>query len=365
MEALTVTGPARNLLEFGRSVRHHAEPIQLEVVTYRRPHHPASDPFIVAAQQAEIPCHVLTEQGPFDPHLVSRIRELVKEVRPDIVQTHNNKSHFLMRRSGIARQIPWVAFHHGYTTPTRRQQVYNLLDRWSLRKAWHVVTVTRQFLPELARSGVPADRVTTVGNSIRADWMAQGARKPRSGGPLHLVSVGRLSREKAHTDLITAAAILFRGGLACKVTLVGDGHEKDALAAQAATAGLMVEFAGQVNDVRPYLSVADIFVLPSLSEGSPNSLLEAMSAGFPIVATNVGGIPETVEDGVEALLVAPAQPDALAGAIERFAKDDSLAQRLGRAARRRIERDFSPEARTEKLVAFYQNIGRKPTSVWR
>jgi Glycosyltransferase len=96
-----------------------------------------------------------------------------------------------------------------------------------------------------------------------------------------------------------------------------------------------------------------VFVLPSLSEGSPNALLEAMACSLPIVATRVGGVPEIATDGTTALLVPPRQPLALAGAIVRLLDDAALGAELGAAARRRVLTDYTPEERTMRLSRLY------------
>ena len=97
-------------------------------------------------------------------------------------------------------------------------------------------------------------------------------------------------------------------------------------------------------------------MLPSLSEGSPNVLIEAMAAGIPIVATAVGGVPETVTDGIEALLVPAANPAALAAAISKVIGDPDLAGRLAEAAQARVQREFLPEARARRIIELYRRV---------
>jgi glycosyltransferase involved in cell wall biosynthesis len=116
-----------------------------------------------------------------------------------------------------------------------------------------------------------------------------------------IVSIGRLSREKGHDDLVHAIAGVreMDPGLKFKVLLVGDGPEREHLEATVADLRLSNEilFVGHVSDVAPFYSIADVMALPSHSEGSPNVLLEAMAAGIPSVATEVGGVPEIADGG--------------------------------------------------------------------
>ncbi len=354
MEAFSVTGPAKNLVEFARLARERPRPICVTLVTFRRPSHPVSDAFLRAA--ADIPCEVLAESGPLDLRVLARMRALAGRVRPQIVETHNNKSHFLMRLSGLPHRFPWVAFHHGYTRTTPRQAAYNLLDRWSLRGAERVVTVTSAFVPELERFGVAASRIRVVPNSIRVGGQTRPIRNRRPGHMPLVLAVGRLSREKALADLIEAVALLRQGSLPCRLVVVGHGPERPRLEQLATGRQVHVTFAGHVDDPGQYYADAEVFVLPSRSEGSPNVLLEAMAAGVPVVATAVGGIPEMATDGQHALLVPPAQPARLADAIARLIRDPGLARELAASAAQRIRLDFTPEARTRRLAEIYEGV---------
>jgi len=163
----------------------------------------------------------------------------------------------------------------------------------------------------------------------------------RRGGTPTVLAVGRLSAEKGFDVLIEAIGRLNRQGSPLRLLLVGDGPLRSALSDAAAKAGVaeLVEFAGELDpaEVRARLHRADLFCLPSFSEGLPVSIMEAMAVGVPVVTTWVAGIPELAESGVTALTVPPARPDALAEALLRLAGDETLRLRLAEAARRRVE----------------------------
>ena len=138
----------------------------------------------------------------------------------------------------------------------------------------------------------------------------------------------------------------------------GDGPLRIALEAEARRLGVAVRcvFLGQRSDVPALLAAADLFVLPSLYEGLPVSVLEAMAAGRPVVATAIGGTDEAVTSEETGLLVAPRDPAALASAIRRLQADPALARRLAAAARGRVERDFSSEATARQVMAIYDQV---------
>lgn len=177
---------------------------------------------------------------------------------------------------------------------------------------------------------------------------------------LLLVAVGNLYPVKGHIVLLRALALLAERGKTSGLTvaIAGRGGEEPALRDFARQAGIegCVRLLGYREDVGDILAAADIYAMPSLSEGLPLALLEAMAVGLPVVASRVGGIPEVVTDGDDALLVAPGDPAALAGAIERLIDDEQLRTRVGDAARRTAERDYTLDAMLDRYEAIYDAV---------
>lgn len=360
-----MTGPARNLLEFCQlapSIPAPLGPIEVTLATFRRPAQLGKpDLFLEGAARVGVKVELIHEKNAFDLRTLSRMRALLDRVRPDILQTHNVKSNFLAWLSGLGRQYPWIAWNHGYTQPTKKQEIYNRFDRVSLRRARRVVTVTSAFVPGLRASGVPDSRIEIIANAIPLEWMKSAGEPehrplPQSGA-ITLLSIGRLSREKAHSDLLEAAALVQReSGRQVKVLLLGEGHEQNSLVAQAAALGVELTLPGLKEDVRPWYSKGDMFVLPSHSEGSPNVLLEAMALGVPIVSTDVGGVRDILRDGQEALLTPARSPRALADAIAKLIADPAQGARLAAAARERAHRELLPQPRAEKIARLYRKV---------
>ncbi len=175
-----------------------------------------------------------------------------------------------------------------------------------------------------------------------------------------VLTVGRMSREKAHIDLLDAYKRLrvANPDISSKLVIVGDGPERGRLEAAADAHGLSerVIFAGQISEVQLFYAAADVFALPSHSEGSPNVLLEAMAASLPIVATAVGGVPEIVENNESALLVPANDPQAMAAAIVRLLTDRNLAERLTNNSTALIANQFTPEKYVRALVEIYGSV---------
>jgi len=375
VEALTVNSVAKNMLEFHRAARDlkQRDPgsvtIETSLVTFDRTSDPTKSPneFVTAVREQGLEVDVIVERFRFDMRVIPELRKIVERSAPDIVVTHQVKSHLLMKLSRLWQQYPWVAFHHGYTTTDRKMRAYNLLNRWSLPEADRVITVCEAFAHDLSGAGVARERIHVQHNSIRPEEMAgseeREAIRERLGiakDETLVLSVGRLSREKAQIDLLSALKHLCEINPVIKWTLVivGDGPEHGRLAPAAASFGLSesVIFAGEVNNVQPYYAAADLVVLPSHSEGSPYVLLEAMAAEVPVVATAVGGVPEMVEDEESALLVPARDPRAMAQAILRVLTEPELARKLTANAADLVATRFTPETQIRSLVELYRLV---------
>ena len=380
LEANRPTGPVKNLLEFCMRSRQVMDDssgfgIDCSLATFRRDRHDLTDShaeFVEAAAAAQVRLEFIRERFRFDPRVLKQLSNLVERQAPEIIQTHNVKSHFLVRCSGLWRNYRWVAFHHGYTTTDLKMCAYNQLDRWSLLTADRVVTVSRSAAQALEKIGVRASRLRVVHNAISPE--SNGDREAafalrRSLGISDqqrvVLAAGRLSREKGHADLLTAFRYLAEQHPATPICLVvaGDGPERHRI--EALTKFLdgnhRVLLPGHVSNLRAYYAMADLMVLPSHSEGSPNVLLEAMAAGLPIVATRVGGVPEIVCHRQTAILVEPRKPLALANGISLLLSDRSLAEQVSANALRAVL-DYSPLARTRALIKIYNELAPKQTS---
>ncbi len=371
VEATTVNAVAKNMFEFHRAANELAQqptnfPVfELSLVTFDRGN--STEEFVVAARQAGIGIDVIPERGRFDRSVIGALRKIVAERSPDVVVTHQVKSHFLLNLSRLWQKYPWVAFNHGYTTTDRKMLLYNRLDRWSLPKADRVVTVCDAFAKGLVNMGVRRERIHVQHNSIRPEPTVSAQEMHLLRGKLGLnegermiVAVGRLSKEKAQIDLLHAFKKLIDANteINARLVIVGDGPEREPLVEAAASLGIRdrVVFTGQTNNVHVYYAAADALVNPSHSEGSPYVLLEAMTAGLPIVATEVGGVPEMVENNETALLVPANDPQAMADAIARILNDEKLAGQLAENAGELVSTHFSPETYVRSLADVYRAV---------
>lgn len=370
IEAATITGPAKNLLQFARLAGSpdYSPPVEVSIAFFQRPGQ--SNIFLETAQRYSLPVYPIPESGRFDRAVLDGLNALVDRVQPDLIQSHAVKSHFLVRQSGLNRRAPWIAFHHGYTWPDLRARVYNQLDRWSLRKADQVLTVSQPFRDELVGKGVRHSRVEIIHNAIDPAW-GHTAREVHNSAQLRarlnippdvkvILIVGRLSREKDHLSLLRALHQLRAGqiGFVSHLLIVGDGPERARIEQTIGelSLGQAVTLTGQVASAEPYYGIADIAVLSSLSEGSPNALLEAMAARVPVVSTAVGGVPEIVTNRESTLLIQPGDPRALSDAIRELLASPDLADSLVSRAYQLVETRHTPDSRTRRLIEVYSRV---------
>ncbi len=377
VEATTINAVAKNVLEFHRVARQLAEQspdfpkIEACLVTFERNREPNQSPtdFVTAARKLELTVESIPERRRFDLNTISALRSVVAQQRPDVVVTHAVKSHFLLWRSQVWREYPWVGYHHGYTTTDLKMRAYNRLDRWSLPHASGLVAPCLAFARDLANKiHVPLQQIVVQHNSVRpapqtdaADVQSLRTRLGIADHERLVLTVGRLSREKAHIDLLAAFKHLQDSNpdISPKLVIVGDGPERGGLEAAARTYGLTerVIFAGQVSgEINRFYAAADVFALSSHSEGSPNVVLEAMAANIPIVATAVGGVPEILEDNDNALLVPVNDPAAMAAALARILNDQALAERLTKNSAALVATRFTPEQYARSLTGIYREV---------
>jgi glycosyltransferase involved in cell wall biosynthesis len=294
-------------------------------------------------------------RGPADVRAVAAHVGLLRRVRPDVVHLSLASpwscQHALVACSAL-RHTPVVAVYHLCVPAlSRRQQILRRLT--SRRISAHVAVgfaVARE-VEELLRlrSGV----VRTIYNGIPDGSLARS--RPGPDGAT-VVCVGRLEHQKGFDVLLDALARVPRG----RLLLVGDGRQRRALEERAHRLGLAdrVRLTGWVEDPRTVMVEADVFALPSRFEGFPLSVLEAMLAGLPVLATDVGSVREAVIHDQTGLLIDPDDADSLAAALERLLTDEPERRRYGQAGRELALARFLADHMANAYAELYRELVR-------
>jgi glycosyltransferase involved in cell wall biosynthesis len=329
---------------------------------------------LAEALEAEgVPVFALDKRPKLDLRVLVRLVRLMRRERVDVVHTHLWTSAFWGRLAGALARVPVVVITE-HNLDTWRRAPHLLADRLLGRVTDDWVFVSREVEAFYrARLALPAGRGHVVHNGVdvapftrRPDAAAVRARMGLPAAARVAGVVGRLEARKGHRFFLDAMRRVVDRAPGTIGLIVGEGREKEALLAQRDALGLgdAVRLVGYWPDLAEAFAALDVFVLPSLMEGHPLAILEAMAAGKPVVATDVGGNGEAVQPDVTGLLVPPADPAALADAILSLLAEPERSLALGEAGRRSLDRRFSLEAAVRAnehlyLQRYQERTGRR------
>jgi glycosyltransferase involved in cell wall biosynthesis len=301
-----------------------------------------------------------------DVRAVVGLGRVLRRFAPDIVHAHGSKGGTVARLARIAKPgVPVVFTPHNYAftnyfTSRWERGAYRTIEFSLAPLATRVVCVCEAERRIAARLG-PASRTRVVYNGINP--FERVVPNPavdalRERGPL-ICAVSELQPPKGIPTLIDAMPTVLDRVPDANLAIAGDGVLRDRIGAQISGHGLSerVHLLGELPEVSGVYGGSDVFVHPGWAESFPYVILEAMGMGMPIVATDVGGIGEAIEDGVTGRLVEPQDPPALASAIASLLGDREHARALGESARERMMARFSLDSMVEGTVAVYEELG--------
>jgi glycosyltransferase involved in cell wall biosynthesis len=280
---------------------------------------------------------------------------LLRRERPDILHASSSKAGALGRLAAFAARVPIRIFTvHGWAFAACSGPASSLY-RWADRLVRPVTTVTICVSENERAAGIRAGACSAERTVVIRNAVSLGGRPRARHGttrPL-LIAVGRLKAPKDFLTLVRAFALLPPHSF--EALIVGDGPDRGTLEREVRRLGLenRVRLVGERHDVPDLLAAADVFVLSSVSEGLPVSVLEAMAAELPVVASRVGGLPELVLDGLTGLLVEPRNAAKLADALGLLVADPRLRRRLGAAGLKYAESHFDPQSFARAHVDVY------------
>ncbi|MGA2259949.1 MAG: glycosyltransferase family 4 protein [Acidobacteriota bacterium] len=294
------------------------------------------------AREAGVTVHPLAIKSEVGPIGFLRILAIIARVRPQILAFNTPRPVLLgILASRLFRVKARIVFRR-VNFPLRKNFITRLKYNWG---SDCIVAISESIRQQLRTDGVPGSHIRTIyeGIDLTPFPKRETSILRRPGEPTVIGTVAHFSSEKGLCYLIEAASLIPDVHTRMRFVLVGDGACRRDLEIRVRDHGLedCFHFAGFQKQPIPYLSSFDCFVLPSLSEGLSSAILSAMAASLPVIATNVGGIPELVQHGENGLLVPPADPVALAQAIQRLGNDPAEAYRMGRQGRLRAERQFT------------------------
>lgn len=366
IDAMALGGPGRGLLQLAHGLKRDGLDFELNNFSLRRE---GRREFDIEMEKSGVTVTRLEQRGRFDvvsPVLESRRRIL--RLGCNVIQTHGYKAHTVGYLVSRMLNLPWLGVAHGWTSETRRMSLYRQLDLRLLKSASMVMCVSPVLQRQLESLRGPGRSTLYLPNAVDPDLIpgSPGGRefcredwaKP---GDCVIGVFGRLSPEKGHEIFLNAFAAAARRSPKMRCVIVGDGPEKQRLCALVSSRGLgdAVSFVGHTQFIKDYFAGIDFLCLPSLSEGMPNVVLEAMALGRPVVATDVGAVRELIKDGHSGMIVNPGDEAALADALVTMASDSDRRALFAARAGSDVRAEYSVEARLSKFLSSYDALLRE------
>ena len=305
-----------------------------------------------------------------------QLARLIRRERPHVIHTHTAKAGAVGRLAALAarrspRPIVVHTFHghvlRGYFGEVKTAG-FRLVERWLARASDALVAVSPQVRDDLAALGVaPREKFAVVRLGIELERRVAaelGAREEARrllGVPPERFLVGwtgRMTAVKRTDDVLLALAGLRRRGVDAALCMVGDGPDRKRVEERARALGIARAclYLGYQEDVAPWYAAFDAVVLASVNEGTPVSVIEALAAARPVVATRVGGVPDVVRDGVDGFLVASGDVEALAERLHRLAGDRALREQMGAAGRARVLPRYAVSRLVDDVDRLYRSL---------
>ncbi|RMH08940.1 MAG: glycosyltransferase family 1 protein [Nitrospirae bacterium] len=313
----------------------------------------------------------IPERSKFDVRALRAIRDLIIQHDINLIHGHDYKSDlfaFLVQKWLWRRQLAVVATAHAWVMLGLRGELYRRMDLWLMRRFSHVIAVSNATKEEMLAAGIPSSKITVIHNGIDTDVWSRARVTTTLRDELQISAttpvvgyVGRLMPEKDLGTWLQAAAIVAKHYPQIQFVLVGEGRDETTLRELQDLAHRLgiadrVLFPGYRRQLLSAYAAFDLFVLSSLREGLPNSILEAMALGVPVVTTDVAGAKELVKHGETGLVVPQQDPERLAHAILAVMGDAALRERMAQASRSRIETHFSFANRLKRVEELYERV---------
>lgn len=313
-------------------------------------------PLWARCQPLAVTTRAIKIRNDLDLRCVPGVRRLIRSTQYDIVHLHTKRAHALSLWLPRFRNGPKYAVTRRMDYPEQRNSYTHCLYN---RRVDGVVAISQTIKDSLIQAGVDAGRIRLIYSGIDAGQYDRSRTKNTGSRDVTVVGcLAALEARKGHRFLLDAAALLKAQGLKLEYRFAGDGPLRGDLEEQAARLGIrdQVSFLGFVTEPTEFLTDVDIFAMPSLYEGLGVAALEAMAAGKPVVATSVGGLTESVIDGVTGFIVQPQNSSTLAEAIAKLVQLPTLAAEMGRRGRERVLQNFSLEQMARQNESYYYDL---------
>lgn len=292
---------------------------------------------------------------------------ILKTNQFDLLHTHGYRADVLGSITGKITGLSLISTCHGFIANDTNLTLYNMIDRIILRSFNKIITVSKGIKDDLIKSGIHESHITVLQNAVSGHYsnelFSQNRQSKRKlvkidGKDFVIGYLGRLSEEKGIKYLIEAGSLLLNESMPIRLLIIGEGPQKKEMEGlvKKANIGDNITFVGFQSEIEEWLPAMDVFVLPSLTEGTPMSLLEAMAYGIPVVASAVGGVPQVIDSEQNGILVPPGKPQDIKDAIRFLYMNEDLRKSFSSEAQNKIKLNYNVEDWTRKIEAEYLKI---------
>ncbi len=314
------------------------------------------------ARNHDIQTVEIRSKNAYDIRAIKQIVDAIRMHRIQLLCSHHYKSTIFGRIAAFLTGIPIIAYSRGFTGENQKVAFYEWLERRFMNRTDGIICVSKGQKRKIRELGVRKPPQWVIYNAIEniSDTPLNNKQNPghENNGKLIITTAGRLSPEKGHEYLLKAISILKESYSNIEFLICGDGALMEKLTTMAESLNIrdQCKFLGFCRDMDAIYSKTDIFVLSSLSEGLPNVILEAYMHEIPVVATNVGGVPEIIDNGFNGILVPPGDPVKLADALAQLIQDKTLREKMGRHGKEKVASCFTFKRQLDDTVKVYEEV---------
>ena len=360
--AMDIAGSARVVLNL--LTQNEISPFEQRVTSFVRASDGTGNKFLSLAQEHGIIVDKIVMYKRWDWGDVKAMTQIIKKHNVKIIHSHGYKSDIVGTFASLKTGVPMIVTAHGFIATDLKLAFYEKIGCLFLHLTKKVICVSENVRKTVRKSGVRSHKILLIPNAVDFEYFSQAAkidfRKEWgiASDEILIGTAGRLSSEKAQANLIKAFAMIpdeIRNN--SKLVIAGTGPEYDNLVSIASEFDiddyLLLRF---INDMRSFYKAIDIFCLPSLTEGSPLTILEAVATSKPIIATRVGSSTELINNSTDGFLVEPGNVEQLISPLKKLISDPQLRKSMGQNLNIKLKTDFNIDTWAKKIFNVYKEI---------
>ena len=357
-----VDGPGRTILQTASMV--DPERCTIVIGAFNGDSH-GDNAYLQEAKSRKLDVCPITEQSAFDRKVIDQINEAIRRLSIDVIHTHDFRSDIFGLWCARRNKLPVISTCHGWIANNIKGKIYTSVDRYALRYFDKIIAVSGAIENKLIGSGIKTEKISTIPNALiidnyKPDKNNQSFRQELNIDPKHslIANIGRLSPEKGQEIFLRAARELLEYDEKLCFILIGIGPQQEYLENIVNDLGIKshVRFAGYRDDMINVYNSLDLVVQSSSTEGMPNVILESLLMEVPVVATDVGGTSEVVQDGFSGKLIDSDDLNQLVSGIKDWIDNKQSYQTKASRGRQYVSDNFDHNQRVARIMDIYDSV---------